>query len=445
MQGGVDAHPLEPARPSRAASATVSPTSRPCGRPRPWWTIWLRSGPVDGVPVTGISVPSARRIVPDIAGLAAALGVEDRAVDDDPARLGDVGHDRRLGRWPHRRRPEQKRRHRSGSRQESADVTEAGAADQAPSRRRLRITSCGPIVPNGETRPTALDLDATTKRIPSDTMIRLGTGPDCEGLSVTDHACGHPSDRALDALLAAYAAGSLGPPLHALVAGHLALNPGSRAFVRSLEAANAAALEASSPVPVPNREAKLAAIFAKPAARPIGADPAPDPCSRRRSRRFLGIEPRSGPWQERLPGIKAFRIEDDRPRRGGAVLDPARPPDARPHPRGLRIHPRPQGRARRQRRPLPARRHRDRGSEIDHRPQADADEDCICYTVTDAPLRLTGPVGRILQRLFGRALGAPDVAGDPGPSRRHGHEECPCGTDARRRGRQGGAVWSASR
>ena len=33
---------------------------------------------------------------------------------------------------------------------------------------------------------------------------------------------------------------------------------------------------------------------------------------------------------------------------------------------------------------------------VDHRPVADADEDCICLAVTDAPLRLTGRLGRYL-------------------------------------------------
>ena len=34
--------------------------------------------------------------------------------------------------------------------------------------------------------------------------------------------------------------------------------------------------------------------------------------------------------------------------------------------------------------------------EVDHRPIADPDEDCICFVVTDAPLKLTGPIGRLL-------------------------------------------------
>lgn len=33
---------------------------------------------------------------------------------------------------------------------------------------------------------------------------------------------------------------------------------------------------------------------------------------------------------------------------------------------------------------------------VDHRPVADDDGDCICLTLTNAPLRLTGPIGRFL-------------------------------------------------
>ncbi len=35
-------------------------------------------------------------------------------------------------------------------------------------------------------------------------------------------------------------------------------------------------------------------------------------------------------------------------------------------------------------------------SHIDHRPIADRDEDCICLAITDAPIKLTGRFGRLL-------------------------------------------------
>lgn len=34
--------------------------------------------------------------------------------------------------------------------------------------------------------------------------------------------------------------------------------------------------------------------------------------------------------------------------------------------------------------------------DIDHRPIANDDEDCLCLTVTDAPLKLTSPIGRLI-------------------------------------------------
>jgi putative transcriptional regulator len=37
------------------------------------------------------------------------------------------------------------------------------------------------------------------------------------------------------------------------------------------------------------------------------------------------------------------------------------------------------------------------GEELDHNPKADAVEGCICFAITDAPLRLTGRIGRMVQ------------------------------------------------
>ncbi|CAK0759726.1 putative transcriptional regulator [uncultured Gammaproteobacteria bacterium] len=33
---------------------------------------------------------------------------------------------------------------------------------------------------------------------------------------------------------------------------------------------------------------------------------------------------------------------------------------------------------------------------VDHQPVADAEQDCLCLSVLDAPLRLTGPIGRLI-------------------------------------------------
>jgi putative transcriptional regulator len=217
---------------------------------------------------------------------------------------------------------------------------------------------------------------------------------------VTTHASGRSPDWALDALLAGYASGTLSASLHVLVAGHLALTPKSRAFVRNLEAANGAALEGSAPKPISDREAKLESIFADEGSEPIQMEAARDPIIPAPIARFLGKSLNEIRWRTLLPGVKEYKVE--KTDRGEAVLYWIRPG-----------------------RKMPSHTHEGseytlvlkggfsdisghyrRGDiaiadqEIDHRPHADDDEDCICYAVTDAPLRLTGPVGRIMQRLF---------------------------------------------
>jgi putative transcriptional regulator len=80
-------------------------------------------------------------------------------------------------------------------------------------------------------------------------------------------------DRAIDALLAAYAAKALSAPLAALVAAHLELKPDNRAYVAALEAACGVFLEELKPVPLAGRDRRLVNIFATPTADT--APPAP--------------------------------------------------------------------------------------------------------------------------------------------------------------------------
>jgi putative transcriptional regulator len=218
---------------------------------------------------------------------------------------------------------------------------------------------------------------------------------------VTIHASGQPPEQALDALLAGYASGTLSAPLHALVAGHLELKPQSRAFVRSLESVSGADLEAISPVPVHDRDDKLKAIFASGPARLSLLEKAPSTVLPYPLYRYIGRDLPEIRWKSLLPGMKQCKVEETE--RGEAVLYWIKPG-----------------------RKMPSHTHDGseytlvlRGSfsdvsgrygpgdiaiadqEIDHRPVADPDEDCICFAVTDAPLRLTGPVGRVLQKVFG--------------------------------------------
>ena len=222
--------------------------------------------------------------------------------------------------------------------------------------------------------------------------------------SVTFPAGQPPADRALDALLAGYATGSLSAPLHVLVASHLSLSPQSRAFVRSLEAANTVALEGIAPVPVSNREEKLRCIFAEePSAGPIrrylppGDGVLPSPLAH-----YLGATLSDIRWRTLLPGVKEHKIEMTE--RGEAVLYWIKPGCKMPN----HTHEGSEYTLVLKGGFTEVSGHYRRGDiaiadhEIDHRPVADLDEDCICFAVTDAPLRLTGPVGRVVQRLFAK-------------------------------------------
>ena len=209
-----------------------------------------------------------------------------------------------------------------------------------------------------------------------------------------------PAANPLDALLASYSVGSLEPALHALVASHLALSPANRSFVAFLEERLAAAkIAETEPVLLDRRDARLLEIFASSPAAPLAAEadivlPAP-------LRVYLGEGFSDLKWRRLLPGVREHKIE--RAGRGDASL--------------LWVK---AGRR------MPSHTHEGsettlvlkgafsdasgryvRGdveiaeSDVNHRPQVEEGEDCICFAVTDAPLRLTGPIGRIVDRFFG--------------------------------------------
>lgn len=209
---------------------------------------------------------------------------------------------------------------------------------------------------------------------------------------------GATESAALQSMLAAYAAGSMRPSLHALVGAHLELSPTNRAFVASLEEALGKKVVKQSPCALRAREARLDAIFAcKPASVEQRTDPAILP---KALLHFLGKPLDELDFHTLLPGIRECRIETGDDTR--AILYKIRA--------GRRM---PQ--------------HSHEGSEftlvlkggfsdqaghfrrgdiaiadehVDHVPMVDPGEECICFAVLDAPLRLTGPFGRWINRFL---------------------------------------------
>ncbi|MFM2045340.1 MAG: transcriptional activator ChrR [Pseudomonadota bacterium] len=223
----------------------------------------------------------------------------------------------------------------------------------------------------------------------------------------------HPSDE----LLVAYAAGNLGEAPSLVIATHLALCPDCRAEVRRLEAVGGALLD-DLPV-APLDDDLLSAIFARldEGDGDRGGDghqagdtatltrPAPAPAVRNGRRPSLP-EPLRGYIGGDLDAIRWTRLM-----RG---VEEAEVPVGNQGAKGrlLRI-----------KGGLAMPRHTHAGMEltlvltggftdetghygrgdfaatdgtVDHKPVADAGEDCICLAITDAPLRLTGTFGRLL-------------------------------------------------
>lgn len=215
-----------------------------------------------------------------------------------------------------------------------------------------------------------------------------------------------PQNR-LDAVLADYIAGRLSGPSSVLVSAHLELKPDNRGWVRSLEGVGGALLEDVEDAPLDNRDAMLASIFSdtrndiiqvdKPVYKPGVEGGFPSAL-----RDYVGFDINDIPWRKRLPGLKEYKLLDTDDVEASLLWIRA-------------------GQA------MPTHTHEGteltlvlRGSfddseghyargdvsiadeTVDHRPVAGSSDDCICFAVMDAPLRLTGPIGRLFGPLIGR-------------------------------------------
>lgn len=222
-----------------------------------------------------------------------------------------------------------------------------------------------------------------------------------EDTVLTLHDSGAVPAQPIDALLGAYAAGTLGHPLHALVASHLEMSKRNRSFVAALEHAGADVMMHAGCVPLSDRDQRLAEIFAGAASRDTASKRAPDPVLPSALRDYLGVPSNEIKWRFRLPGVKEHRVETSAG--GEAVLYWIRAGRKMPsHTHGgqevtLLL----QGGF------SDGHNHFQRGDiaiaddEVDHSPVADKGVDCLCFAVTDAPLQLTGPVMGLFRRVFG--------------------------------------------
>jgi putative transcriptional regulator len=214
---------------------------------------------------------------------------------------------------------------------------------------------------------------------------------------------------AVDTLLAEYAAGTLPLPVRRIVEAHLEMTPGNRRFVEALEMVGGAELEAIEPQPLADRDARLAAIFAqgdavtapgRGAAAQAMSDARPADALPSALSDYLPGGVATAKWRRLLPSLKECQLDEQDGivtklmwvRRGAAI------PSHTHH--GTEITLVLSGGF------TDGPYHAARGDivvaddSVDHRPIADADEDCICIAITDAPLRLTGPIGRLFAPLM---------------------------------------------
>ncbi|AWK89959.1 ChrR family anti-sigma-E factor [Azospirillum thermophilum] len=222
----------------------------------------------------------------------------------------------------------------------------------------------------------------------------------------------HPSD----ALLVAYGSGSLGEALSLAVATHLARCPLCRAAAAEIDALGGALLEELAPEPL--AADALSSLFARidapdgwmrRDAAPVRL-PAPNPCRALDGAALLPEPLRSyvGPgmdqrWQRIAPGVRRIEVMPRTARGGTAHLLRIAPGTALPH----------HGHGGTELTLVFAGSYADElgrytagdiaeaDGETRHQPIADSHEDCICLIATDAPLRFTGLVGRLMQPFIG--------------------------------------------
>ncbi len=229
----------------------------------------------------------------------------------------------------------------------------------------------------------------------------------------------HPSD----ALLVAYGAGSLAEGLSLAVAVHLAHCPDCRAALAEVEALGGALLEELPPAPL--ETLSLSATLAR-----LDLEEAPaNPCKAGRagalwgSCRPAGPGPRCGPalpaplrpyvpraaeldglaWQRLAPGVRRVELMPRSASGGAAQLLRIAPGTALPHHGhgGLELTVVLSGHFADELGRYGPGDLAEVDGDTDHQPIADSHRDCICLIATDAPLRFTGLMGRLMQPFIG--------------------------------------------
>jgi putative transcriptional regulator len=207
----------------------------------------------------------------------------------------------------------------------------------------------------------------------------------------------------VEALMAHYVAGTLPEPARVLVSAHLEMKPDNRLLVDDLTRLAGDMLERAEPAPIPDRDGRLAQIFASPPPDDAAGknDLADDVLLPPSLRRFLGMPSQEIPWRRRLPGFREYALGDiDGCEVNLMWIRAGRAMPSHTH-KGIELI-----------LILDGAFNDHRGSfgpgdisvadeHLDHRPVAGNDKACIAFSVLDAPIKLTGPLTRMIGDLIG--------------------------------------------
>lgn len=214
------------------------------------------------------------------------------------------------------------------------------------------------------------------------------------------------NSEALDLLLAEYAVGSLPQPAEVLVQSHLELDTCNRSWIADLKALGGVliddaqdagqGLQSISPDLLADDTDVIGASEA------LQAEECKDGILPKALRRYVGCDASDIDWRFRIPGLREFPVESS----DGctASLLKISPGSAMPsHTHGGREitlvlkgafsdH---TGRYARGDIAIA-------DEDVDHKPVADDGEECICFAVSEASLKLTGPIGKYISRIAGQ-------------------------------------------
>ncbi len=218
-----------------------------------------------------------------------------------------------------------------------------------------------------------------------------------------------PSNHISDELLAAYAAGTLSEAESLVVATHAALCPLCRDAIEQYEAVGASLIEEIAPEEM--QPGSLDALFARldedgdeignvvrhPSSQKAAGDSDADVILPQPLRGYVGSDLKDVNWRPVIRGLEEAELplsgEDFNVRLIRVAAGAAMPQHSHQGSEYTLIltgaYQDCSGRYQRGDVQVA-------DGDVDHQPTADAGEPCVCLIVTDAPIKLTGPVGRLL-------------------------------------------------